>query len=137
MKKLTELHREILRRLNGAGPRPQDNLYIRGASEVRAARTLEERGLLKLEDNGAFGRRSDGERFSATLTPEGEAEAARSTIERDRYAKVWTLTPESARAFFAQGDDSEVVVLKERPESDREKQKYCAEAKLFGVEIKR
>ena len=138
MKKLTELHREILRRLNGAGPDPKDNLHVRGASEVRAARTLEKRGLLTLEDNGDFNtRRSDGERFSATLTSAGVKAATETMIERDRYARVWSLTPESARTFFGQPDTVEVVVLKEWPESERDKARYAPEAKLFGVRIER
>lgn len=135
---ITEFQRTLLRRLNGRGVDPRDNLYIRGAAEVRAARSLEKLGLLTLEDNGDNGaRRSDGERWSATLTEAGVRMAAPMTIERERYAKVWSLTAESARAFFGQADDVEVVVLKERPESERERERYDPGAKLFGVAISR
>lgn len=134
MPPLTDFQRTILRRLNGAGPDPRDNLHVRGA-EVRAARALERLGLLVLEDNGLGpdGRNGDGEQWSARLTPAGRDAA---TIERDAYAKVWSLTPESARRFFGQPADAEVVVLKEKPESERELARYAPEAKLFGVAIK-
>lgn len=56
-------------------------------------------------------------------------------IEHDRYVRVWTLTEQSARDFFGAPERAIVVVLKERPETDREKEKYRDDAKLFGVRL--
>jgi hypothetical protein len=46
--------------------------YVIGA-DVRVARSLEAAGLVKLEDNGELGRRSDGERWTCELTDTGHA----------------------------------------------------------------
>lgn len=50
--------------------------YLYGASEVRAARALQAKGLVVLEDNGVMGSiggRVDGERWSCEPTEAGRA----------------------------------------------------------------
>ena len=63
---LTPARRTLLKHVLG------DGFYITG-SGVRVARALEAAGLVKLEDNGALGRRSDGERWTCELTDTGRA----------------------------------------------------------------
>jgi len=59
------------------------------------------------------------------------------TIEYDKpYIEIWSLTAEDACRFF--GVDPEkhhVVVLKDKPTTEREVAKYKPEAKLFGVYV--
>jgi transcription antitermination factor NusG len=57
------------------------------------------------------------------------------TIEHTEYLEIWTLTAERARAFCGAAPEAPVVVLKERPETDREIAKYRPDAKLFGVKL--
>ncbi len=55
-------------------------------------------------------------------------------IEPDEWLMVWTLTPESALKFFGlDARKHEVKVLKEGPETEREREKYRPDAKLFGI----
>lgn len=55
-------------------------------------------------------------------------------FEPDEWLQVWTLTPENALAFFGlDAATHEVVVLKDSPQTDREREKYRPEAKLFGI----
>ena len=63
---LTPARRTLLKHVLGSG------FYVTG-SDVRVARSLEAAGLVKLEDNGALGRRSDGERWTCELTDTGHA----------------------------------------------------------------
>ena len=61
---LTPPRRALLKYVLGRG------YYVTG-SDVRVARSLEAAGLVKLEDNGELGRRSDGERWTCVLTDAG------------------------------------------------------------------
>lgn len=70
---LTKFERSVLRLV-------ASRAYLKGP-EVAAARRLEARGFVELEDNGEKPsdwnpRRSDGERWSATLTEDGERRIA-------------------------------------------------------------
>lgn len=66
------------------------------------------------------------------MTVKNENETSEMMIERDEYARVWCLNEHDAAHFFG-WDDPEVVMLKSAPETDREKEKYKPEAKLYGV----
>lgn len=64
------------------------------------------------------------------------ARPARPEIERDTEIRVWSLTAESALAFFGYSRARATVrVIKEAPETDRERERYAPEAKLFGITI--
>jgi hypothetical protein len=63
---LTPARRALLKYVLGGG-------YYATGSDVRVARALEAAGLVKLEDNGTLGRRSDGERWTCELTDTGHA----------------------------------------------------------------
>ena len=55
-------------------------------------------------------------------------------FEPDEWLQVWTFTPERALAFFGLDAASyEVVVLKDGPQTERERMRYRAGAKLFGI----
>ncbi len=55
-------------------------------------------------------------------------------FDPDEWLQVWTLTAEDALAFFnLHPRGCEVKVLKEGPETERERAKYKPEAKLFGI----
>jgi len=55
-------------------------------------------------------------------------------IEHDREIKVWSLDEDSALNFFGyKREDVTIRVLKEAPETEREREKYSPAAKLFGI----
>lgn len=59
-----------------------------------------------------------------------------ANIEYDDEILVWALSEEAALAFFGyQGQGRPVRVAKERPETDREKEKYDPEAKLYAIGV--
>ena len=54
-------------------------------------------------------------------------------------ALVWTLTPESAAQFFGLAPElasARVRVVKEAPETQRERERYVPEAKLYAVDTR-
>lgn len=66
--------------------------------------------------------------------PSDEPPSDGPEIDPDSWLMVWTLTPESALNFFGlDATDHEVVVLKEGPQSERERERYRPDAKLFGI----
>jgi hypothetical protein len=74
--------------------------------------------------------------------PKVEEEARYATdeapeFERDSEILVWSLTAESALAFFGYSREQAkaVRVIKEAPETERERERYAPEAKLFGITI--
>lgn len=54
-------------------------------------------------------------------------------IERDPMIRVWSMDEESALGFFGYPKGTPIRVLKERPETEREREKYDPKAKLFGI----
>jgi hypothetical protein len=56
-------------------------------------------------------------------------------FEPDREVRVWSMDEESARQFFGAGPDAKVRVVKEAPETEREKQRYDEKAKLFAITL--
>lgn len=56
------------------------------------------------------------------------------SFDPDDWLQVWTFSSARALAFFGLSASShEVIVLKERPETDRERVHYRDDAKLFGI----
>lgn len=55
-------------------------------------------------------------------------------FEPDREIKVWALDEKGALDFFGfSAYDKIVHVIKNAPETEREKEKYCAAAKCFAI----
>lgn len=58
-------------------------------------------------------------------------------MEYADYIEIWSTTPERALGFFGlSANDYNVVVLKDKPETKREIEKYRPEAKLYGLRRK-
>lgn len=58
----------------------------------------------------------------------------KNKIEHMPWIEVWSTSAESARAFFfGPNSDALVVVLKDGPTTERERERYLPTAKLFGV----
>ena len=56
------------------------------------------------------------------------------SFDPDDYLQVWSISPETALAFFGlSADTHEVVVLKPRPETEREIASYHPWAVLYGI----
>lgn len=54
-------------------------------------------------------------------------------IDPDAELFVWALTEAEARRFFGSPSDAVCRVVKQQPETPREKARYRADAKLFAV----
>lgn len=55
----------------------------------------------------------------------------------DELALVWARSEAAAQMFFGAPTDAVVTVIKECPETDEEKRRYAADAKLYGVAYKK
>jgi hypothetical protein len=66
---------------------------------------------------------------ASNVTKEGESVI---DFEPERECRVWCLSEQDARDFFG-AQHAKVRVIKEAPETEREKERYRPEAKLYGV----
>ncbi len=57
----------------------------------------------------------------------------KTEFEHVPWLEVWSTSPERAREMFGLPADTLVVVLKDGPETEREKERYRPEAKLYGL----
>lgn len=57
----------------------------------------------------------------------------RARIERDAKVLIWSMDKESALAFFGYPPGTPIRVLKEHPETERDREKYDPNAKLFSI----
>jgi hypothetical protein len=55
-------------------------------------------------------------------------------IEYDEYLQIWSMSAQSALECFGLASAThEVVVLKDKPETAREIERYKPDAKLYGI----
>lgn len=60
-----------------------------------------------------------------------------SVIEHDPEIRVWSMDEDGALNFFGYDKaDVEIRVIKDKPETEREREKYDPRAKLFGIKHK-